>query len=368
MDMKLRRYEEMLLALVRHAINGGNLPEELFKGCPADEWKRCYALACEQGVMGVAWDSVMALPAELQPERTIKLRWALAVENYSKTYRRYCKAIAELSDFYERSGIMTVQLKGVGLSSYYPVPERRQGGDIDIYTCSSDKEKMSDEQANDLADKLMRDKGVDVEMHSYKHSFFYYKGIPIENHKFFSNIEHYSSAKEAETLLHEHLNPCKVTLPGDYEIMVPSEEFNSIFIILHALQHLVNGLALHHLCDWACVMKRIGPELPLSINDSQFTRAVRAINQLCVEYMGTDASKDESLNELCDMVMHEILRPKFRKDQMPQNPLGVLWYKTRRFIYSVKFKGKVWNTSVLRTIWQTVLDHLRQPGTILARE
>ncbi len=365
--MELKRHEEMLFALLKHAINGIEIQEELFSGCSPEDWRRCYALACDQGVMGVAWDSVMSLPSGLQPEKSVKLGWALAVENYSKIYRRYCDAVAELSAIYAEKGIATVQLKGVGLSTYYPVPERRQGGDIDIYTYSTDPSVLTDREANELADKLMRDRGIEVDMHSYKHSNFFYKGIPIENHKFFANVEHYSAAKDAEVLLHENFRPCKVTLAGNHEILVPSPEFNSIFIILHALQHFTSGLALHHLCDWACVLKKIGPGLPLSIGDARFNHAVRAVNLICAEYLGTDLQEEGADGELCDVIMQEILRPKFRKGEMPDNPLGVLWYKTRRFAYSARLMGKVWNTTVLQAVWQSVVSHIKHPGTILAR-
>ncbi len=367
LEMKISRHEDMLFALLRYAINGIALPESEFEGCGAQDWEKCYALAGEQGVGTIAWDAVMALPEALQPPRVLKLRWAMAVENYTKIYNRYCRAVAELSEFYASHGIATVQLKGVGLSTYYKVPERRQGGDIDIYTYSLDKTKMSDKEANDLADRLMRDRGIEIDIHSYKHSNFFYKGISIENHKFFANVKHHCTAAEADKLLLENFNPCRVTLPGGYEIMVPSPEFNSIFIILHALQHFTTGMALHHLCDWACVLNKIDSKLPLSLEDENFTRAVRAMNLLCREYLGSDLPKDEGLDDICDILMKEMLYPKFTKEEMPGNPLGVLWFKTRRFAHSSRMMSKVWNTTVAKAVWQSVIAHIKHPETIFTR-
>ncbi len=365
--MTFSRPEEMLFALLRHAINNVPLPEDLFAKVSGEDWRDCHAIAAKQGVMAIVWDAVMSLPAEFQPPKPLKIKWGLAVENYSGTYRRYCKTIHDISEFYSSHGIRTVQLKGVGLSSYYPVPERRQGGDIDIYTYSADKGKMSDKDANELADRLMRDQGIDVEMHSYKHSFFYYGGIPVENHKFFLNVEHYAAAAEAEKLLHRHFNPRKVTLAGEYGIMIPSPEFNSLFVCVHALQHFTSGLALHHLCDWACVLKQTGQELPLSIEDGHFTAAVRALTQLCRKYIGTDIEKEDGLDDVCDTIMQEILYPKYHAGQMPHNPIGILWYKTRRFAYSARLRGKVWNISMAKAVWQSIIGHLKEPETILMR-
>ncbi len=365
--MRINKHEEILFALLAYAINGKTLEEQMFKGCTEEDWRRCYKLAEIQGVLAGAWDAVMALPVSLQPSRQVKLRWALAVENYSEVYRRYCSTIKEISDFYSSHGIATVQLKGVGLSTYYPVPERRQGGDIDIYTYSSDPTVLSHKDANNLADKLMVDEGIEVELHSYKHSFFYYKGIPIENHKFFTNVEHYSAAAEADEFLLKSFNPQKAIIDGQYEIMIPSPEFNSLFVIIHALQHFGSGICLHHLCDCALVIKKTGIEPALKIHDEQFTRAVRALAQICRKYLGTDIPQEEEFDDLCDFIMKEVLYPKFTKDNIPHKPLAIFWYKARRFAYSAKLRARVWNTSVFRAIWTSIIFHLKEPKTIFMR-
>ncbi len=365
--MKLDKHEAILLAMLRYAVNGLPLQDSVFVDCTDKDWERCFALADEQGVMTVAWDAVMALPVSLQPAKSLKIRWALAVENYSGIYRRYCSTIKEISDFYSSHGIATVQLKGVGLSTYYPVPERRQGGDIDIYTYSSDPSVLSDEDANELADNLMKDRGIDVDRHSYKHSLFYYKGIPVENHKYFTNVEHYSAAAEADGLLRQNFKPQKAVLDGQYEIMVPSPEFNSLFVIMHALQHFSSGLSLHHICDCALVIRKAGVELPLKIHDERFTRAVKALAQICRKYLGTDVPEEDGLDELCDTIMGEVLNPKFKKGEIPHNLIGIFWYKTRRFAYSAKLRAKVWNTSVAKAVWQSVVAHVKNPETIFNR-
>ena len=54
----------------------------------------------------------------------------------------------------------------------------------------------------------MEEKGIEVDLeHSEKHSMFYYKGIPIENHKTFINSETYHIAVKMDKLLQERYNP-----------------------------------------------------------------------------------------------------------------------------------------------------------------
>ena len=134
MEIKLLKHELMLLELLRAALNQDKANREQFDSCTSETWCECYKLAVQQGVMALAWDGVSTLPEERMPPRSLKLKWALVVERYEKRYRHYCHVIKQLSDFYALHGIATMQLKGVGFSSYYPIPEHREGGDIDIYS------------------------------------------------------------------------------------------------------------------------------------------------------------------------------------------------------------------------------------------
>lgn len=54
-------------------------------------------------------------------------------------------------------------IKGVGFANNYPIPSHREGGDIDIFTYSADSSGLSDREANSLADKLMRGRGIEVD-------------------------------------------------------------------------------------------------------------------------------------------------------------------------------------------------------------
>jgi hypothetical protein len=145
----------MLFALLRASLHEREPEVSFFQHVSDEDWKLCYRLAASQGVMALAWDGVMKLPVDLQPLRSVKLSWATGVETYEQKYLRYCSTIDEISRFYGEHGIRTMQLKGVGFSLLYPVPCHREGGDIDIYTYSADKKKMSDKEANRLADVLM---------------------------------------------------------------------------------------------------------------------------------------------------------------------------------------------------------------------
>ena len=355
----------MLFALLRASLHEKEVEVECFQEASDDDWKRCYQLAVAQGVMALAWDGVLRLPAELMPFQNLKLTWAMAVEKYEAKYRRYCQTVDELSTFYASHGIATIQLKGIGFSTYYPVPEHREGGDIDIYTYSADKNKMSDADANALADKLMQQQGIEVDKHSYKHSNFYYKGIPIENHKSFLNVKDIQEAIAADKILQHELNPHTVALK-EGKVQIPSPTFNALFIAFHALQHYGSGLALHHLCDWAMILKQYGLLIPEEIKGLRFYQGIKALTCLCNEYLGTSVPV-EGGEGLAKEMMQEIFDPKYDAVVPVKSKVGIILYKTRRLLHTHNLKSHVFDMSLSRRVWDSMVSHIRNPKTIFGR-
>lgn len=363
--MVLNQIEEMLLVLLRAALDEGRAVEGArFTEVPAEDWQACYRLAVKQGVMALAWDGVRKLPADVQPPKALRLAWAVAVERYEKRYSRYCRTLAELSAFYAVHGIVTVQLKGAGLSAYYPVPCHREGGDIDIFTCSANLDVLSDKDANRLADRLMEEQGMAVDYeHTKKHSMFYYKGIPVENHKTFVNAEMYRVAVQTDRLLKGLLQPVEAELDRGHRILVPSPAFNTVFLAFHAAQHYARGLALHHLCDWACLLCKQGLHIPDEVTDVRFRNMILALTQLCNRYLGTSVEVCGG-EELAEEVLQEILRPRYTKVVPAKSKWGILVYKTRRMLYIHRRCNSVLRISLARWVADSILLHLRFPHTV----
>lgn len=356
---------QMLLALLRASLHEREVEVQLFQHVADEDWAACYQLASRQGVMALAWDGVAKLPAELMPPRKIKLTWATGVAAYEEVYQRYCHTAVELAALYAEHGIEMMQLKGVGFSSLYPHPSHREGGDIDIYTYSAKKEHMSDREANDLADELMRQQGIEVDMSNPKHSQFYYKGIPIENHKTFLNVETYEVAVQVEQALKENMNPVSTALASG-RVLTPSPVFNTLFIAFHACQHYGSGLALHHLCDWAMILKQYGLHIPPSVTEKGFLDGVAALTMLCNRYLGT-AVEMEADEALTAEMLDEILNPKYAAEVPAKNKVGIIIYKTKRLLYTHKLKNRILYSTLWSRVWPSIVSHLRAPETIFSR-
>lgn len=343
----------MLLALLKASLHNVAADTELFEKALNEDWDHCYKTSSEQGVLALAWDGVITLPLDLHPYKQLKFKWAMSVDKYEAKHRKYCSTVQELQMFYKEHGIIAVQMKGVGFSSYYNCPAHREGGDIDIYTYSADTSKMSHKEANDLADALMRNQGIDVDdKHSYKHSNFFYNGIPVENHKmFFNSIINPVLFRKLDKCCIKFLNPCfKDFYNGEYRLLVPSDEFNTIFIPCHAFLHYGNGIALHHLYDWAVILKKCGLKMPSDIDDKHFLRAIAALTHLSNKYLNTEIPLDgfpEGHKELSVEILEEMFFPKFQVHAPYSNKLLVYLYKFRRLIRCSKLAGDVFGSSFI---------------------
>ena len=201
-DLRLGKPEKMLFALLRAALHKREVETAYFQQSTEQDWIRCFQLAVRQGVCALAWEAVERMPEECTPPLNVKFSWALREKQQLQQYTRQCQAAAEITSLLAQHGIRTIILKGVGLSTLYPVPTHRECGDIDIYTFSADKNVLSDEEANRLADEiLLKQMAILGESTSRKHSVFKYKETICENHNMFLHIRESDTVYKANEWL-----------------------------------------------------------------------------------------------------------------------------------------------------------------------
>ena len=358
----MKTSEDILFALLRASIHEKETETSFFKNVSDKHWETCFQLAQSQGVMALAWDGILHLPTHLHPPVEIKIPWGIKVEVQERKHLRHCKAIQEISSFFQKHHIQTMTLKGIGLSTLYPIPSHREGGDIDIYTYSAN-ETMSDKEVNLLADTLMEQQGLEIDVKKTpKHSLFYYKGIPVENHRTFTNVHSYKIANQIEALLKKHMNPQIASLPTG-EIFIPSPKFNTLFVFFHTMQHYGSGLSLHHLCDWAIILKNYGMHFPEELTDKRLLKAASALTSLCNHLLGTSIEIEEE-KKFADVILKEMLHTRYYKHPLPQSKIKAFVFKIKRFVYNQKLKKSIFNHSLWKSFFFSVVYHVAHPKKI----
>lgn len=163
----------------------------------------------------------------------------------------------------EDAGIHAVLMKGWGLAQYYPSPEQRQWGDIDIY--------VGPEQYH-AACAAMRSVWPEVpkfdeELEHYKHYNLIADGVSIELHRVTMVLNHPKDAKRyarmeregmsATELLNERpTDSMSVTKSlNDVQYRVPETTYNALYVFLHSWEHMIGYSAnLRQLCDLAFLL------------------------------------------------------------------------------------------------------------------
>ena len=172
--------------------------------------------------------------------RELLLRWELSVQKLEARNRKQRAVIKELIALFKENGIEMLLLKGIGLSELYPDPYHRESGDIDIFLFG-DYEK---------GNKVIEESGIEVEKDGSKHSKFYFKGVPVENHKTFLNAEYTQTDKNLEKHLHKILyeQGFDSIVADDTQVRIPTPDFTAIFLSRHDITHfLASGLVLRQL-------------------------------------------------------------------------------------------------------------------------
>lgn len=351
--------KEVFIQLARLGI--GHYAE----GIPADcNWQEIKALAEKHRLSAIILDGLNNCYADLLPV-TMKLKWIGDVlQNYEARYADYRKCIGELATFCNRHGFKLMVLKGYGLSLYWPNPNHRPCGDIDIYV-------FGEYKAVDAA--LQKELGIIVENGHHHHTVFGWKGYSVENHYDFVNI-HYGHGNGELELVFKELSKDDthyVEIDGE-RLYIPSPNLHALFLLRHCMQDFASAvLNLRQVLDWAFLIQSITKKIDWTwfveiIKRYKMLDFFNCLNAICVDNLGFDVKifPFVQFNPFVkEKVLNEILEPSFVRDE-PNIMIPRLIYKYRRW------KGNSWKQELcyhdnrVISFFIGVWNHLLKPKTI----
>ncbi len=376
--------EKLLLNLIKIALGKSTkctLPNTL-------EWNILFDMSMKQCVPSVVLDGLnKSLASEpCQDNKGIgkmdKLKWLSMVLNMERQYTKHESIIAELAAFYQKAGYQMMLLKGYGLSKYWPNPNHRPTGDIDIYLMFMNSEgKEKSQPAWKYADKLMTEKfGIQVDNSHHHHSVFTYKGIMVENHYDFVNVHSHRSNRlienEFKTLALKGNE--EFTFDNGAKLLFPSPLLNCLFVARHnAIHFAAEHLNLRQLLDWALFVEKRHKDIDwnyfwtivkkMGMEKFVLCMAFIAIRQLTFE-KDIFHIPDEYIHfqkcehDLIDKVLDNILHPTDEAN----DGKGIAYVINRYKLWkSNLWKHKiVYSDSVVSTFCAQIKSHLMKPATI----
>ena len=364
---------KMLLSLMKSGLNGEKTDPKLFVGRSYEDWVRMYNMSHDNAVMPLVYEGIKNTPDIKVPD-DVKANMEINAQ-FTKDYHTKQEAILKkFTEMTASKGVDTVQMKGVGFSMNYPNPQGRFGGDIDVFNFKHGTNPANPENnMSFFVDKLANKSNMNVDLsHGPKHSEIRYKGMPIENHRNFLNVEVSPLHKKMNNYLLKVFNPQQQTLPHGTKILVPSKEFNNIFISFHAMQHFIgSGLNFHHLADWAVQIKKHGMKVPEEAKGTKFEEFMYAFTNLANKHLGTNVKVPEN-KKLENAIFKRMLHPELElgdvKRPNKKTPINMLIYKYKKMVATHAFKKEFLGAEVgsfSQDIIRSIISHIKNPKTFI---
>ena len=337
-----RQIQDVFLSLLRSALWG--VPAQIPAGF--SDWKSVAVLARSQSVLGLVGEELMScnVPKELKAKvRTLVMRTVM-------THAKLNSVLSEVVDALDKGGVPSVLLKGQGIAAYYPKPELRQCGDIDLYV-GVEAYARSYEVLKQTGASMEDAKALEVG----KHYHAAYGQIEVEVHRYTEvyPFRKYNDVyqKASDAGMTEGLVPMSF---GGVTVATPEDTFNAFFIFSHLFHHfLTSGIGLRQFCDWMMLLSARKEEidherLAKILTDMDMMKPWQAFGCVLVEHLGLPASDfpfyDPAENLRVEKILSRVLSEgNFgqERDVVTKRSRSYLLNKIRSFI------GHITRTTVL---------------------
>jgi len=282
---------EAFLQLLRHALWGTEIKQDFHGVC----WEAICQLATEQTVQGLIADAINHLPNDARPKGKEAFRLINTTFNLMYTHQRLNADIVKVFTFLKENHFTPILFKGQGNATFYPNPQLRQCGDIDVYIGRKDYKR-----ACDCVMARLHQQAIQAETgESRKHFHISTDTRDVELHKV--------AEVQANPLLHQRylrltekwLTPAladSVQL-GGMEIMIPPLQFNVVFVFNHTWHHfLKGGIGLRQICDLSMILHHACgkinlEELQNNLKSLHLMRGWQIIGWIAVNKLGLSSSE-----------------------------------------------------------------------------
>ena len=188
----------------------------------------------------------------------------------------------EILDLLEAHRIPCAVLKGTSVSCFYPHPELRTPGDIDILT---------GEKGIEQAREYLTAAGLAFDHETEMHQAFYGLGALVEIHRTASVFPELPKGEYAAAFMGgalEHLHKEKL---GDIAFPCLNFPYQMISLLAHIERHMRSaGIGLRQICDWAVTIhahrEDLGEEELSLLEQCGLLHFAKIVTGMCEKYLG----------------------------------------------------------------------------------
>lgn len=235
---------QTVLALISHTLFNKPLPD--FP--PSLDWNDVFNECKSQSIAVLFTDILDNLPVSDE----LRIKWGYSCIRGVQKSRAILKIQNELHSLFLKGQIDYAVLKGFSAAQYYPKPQYRTMGDLDIIVAHSDYE---------IAQTIMNNNGFELdfnpESYNLRHMTYMKNGIEIELHRYFATdgnkrvddnsldgriVKVLSSAVEKHYSITDNSAEQYFNSLPDFE--------NGLVLLKHIAMHVSSGLGYRQILDF----------------------------------------------------------------------------------------------------------------------
>ena len=285
MEQLLNSEETELCKILSLALHG----KKSFDTDRKIDWNALIQMAEKHKVLPFLFDILQG--ADL-PQEQQKILQKKGQQTVQQSYRLLFLSKSIIEELKEH-GIDAILLKGSGVAAFYPVPEYRKSGDVDILM----KNKEEAERACEILEKhgfykkehqaanhhiaCTGDDGIEVELH-------------VTLAEAFDSEKTNAYLQQCQASFFEHR---KLQDVMGVTFNLATDAYQAFYLLLHMLQHFLRaGFGLKLLCDWVVfwekpVCKEEKDTFIKLLEGSGLVGFASIITAVCVEYLQLDRKK-----------------------------------------------------------------------------
>ena len=228
--------KEIVLQLLQYALLIESNDDDFFNQHKywQIEWEEVYLFFREHSMTAFLSNIIKYIPED---NMGIKTAWKEDVYTNIYSYARLLKRQKHILDSLLTHKIPTVVVKGTSAAKYYPNPQLRTMGDIDLLV----KPECYNNAIQCLMDIGCEETTGVADIRSGRHRSFSYKDTSIDLHCVYSSKVNRDKASTIDNLVFNAIPDNGTVLPDD---------INGIALLTHIGHHMEEGLGLRQIIDW----------------------------------------------------------------------------------------------------------------------
>lgn len=355
---------EFFSLLLRRSL-WGNKEVFLYSKISLQDLRDSISIAKSQSVLGLVANVILsdsAFSEKLPVQESAKLKH-FVMSNLS-TSQMLNNSLLLIVQELRKHSIDPVLLKGQGIAKYYPVPELRQCGDIDIYV---GQEKFT--KACEVIGAMSTPEDHQGDIPSLKHFHTRIGNAFIEIHRYTDVYYPKRLNRVYQKISDDGMSSGLVPLDfSGVSVMSPSVNFNVFFIFNHFWHHFIaDGVGLRQICDWVLLLHHNYGKIDLQylesvLNQMGLMKQWKVFGCIAVDVLGLPRKEmpfyDNQYQKLSVKVLDLImLEGNFGKENLkgykrPEGYVAGKWYSFR--------KRAKRNLRVLRLFPKDAFRHMRK--------